>query len=105
MNKARLLSALEDVIDLSLLHTEGDEWIIDSVHRLGVEFGGDSTIVFFLDEHTHFWEMDNNEEYDFIEETASYVRTLLSGQDPFRPYLPGPQNGADGHLYQEPRLR
>ncbi len=83
VNKARLLSALEDVIDLSLLHTEGDEWIIDSVHRLGVEFGGDSTIVFFLDEHTHFWEMDNNEEYDFIEETASYVRTLLSGQTRF----------------------
>ncbi len=40
VNKAPLLSALEDVIDLSLLHTEGDEWIIDSVHRLGVEFGG-----------------------------------------------------------------
>lgn len=82
-NKAHLLSALGNMIDLSRLRTEEDEWIIDSVHNLGVEFCGDSTIVFFLDEHTHFWEMDNGEDFDFIQETAAYIRTLLSGQTRF----------------------
>lgn len=83
IHKKRLLEEIKEFIDISRIDSEAECWDIDKINHMGVEVFDSGTIVYFSDEHKHFWEHDNNDDYDFIIETAAFVKDLLTGQTRF----------------------
>jgi len=76
--KKRLLGELENFIDISRIDSEAECLDIDKINHMGVEVFDSGAIVYFSDEHQHFWKRDNNDDCDFIVETADLIKDLLA---------------------------
>mgnify|MGYP000937123149 CR=1 FL=1 len=81
--RRQLLEKLKEFLDISKIDINADCWDIDNENHMGVEVFDSGTIVYFSDEHQHFWEHDNCDDYDFIDETAAFMKDLLTGQTRF----------------------
>ncbi|MCL2140578.1 MAG: hypothetical protein FWH42_02705, partial [Dehalococcoidia bacterium] len=80
--KQQFIEKLKEIIDISKIDTDADCWDIDKINHMGVEILDSGSIVYFSDEHQHFWE-HNNDDYDFVVETVSFIKDLLAGQTRF----------------------
>ena len=81
-NKKALIKELKDVINFSMIDTNKDEWIVDSINNLVIYIFDNETMVGYYIEHKHFGEIYGHEE-NMIEETALFIKKLLSGKTKF----------------------
>lgn len=81
--KRQLLEKLKEILDITKIDENADLWDIDTVNHMGVEVFDSGTIVYFSDEHQHFWEHDNCDDYEFVNKTFDFIKDLLAGQTRF----------------------
>ena len=81
--KQQFIEKLKEILDISKIDTDADCWDIDKVNNMGVEIFDSGSIVYFSNEHQHFWEHDNSNDNDFVVETVSFIKDLLAGQTRF----------------------
>ena len=84
-SKQDILSALESILDTSLLvEVEDSNYLIDSVNHFGIGIDYPEGItIYFQEEHFHFWKTpgdDTTTYYDILERFLDFISRLMNNK-------------------------